>query len=210
VQSSNLQKDKEFLAVIAKRALERVLFFFDYFIRFLNALIFFSYNDQKFFVAGEKIMKLKIILCSLIGLSVMASDDSAHRIDPKSLIIQMVPLVIGRVTLQRPMTPTKTNFEEIQLEEDRWKQRPENKQGPIRTSSQLCDPVRKEAMEAFAVRKAKAMLEDKVKKDVHAILRQNYLKTLEQVFNVNHTVLSVASSAVESARRMEFDIAQTK
>ncbi|MFA5998828.1 MAG: hypothetical protein WC747_02340 [Candidatus Babeliales bacterium] len=100
------------------------------------------------------------------------------------------------------MTPIRTVVEEIQLEEEVWKLRPENKLGPIRTSAQSCDSVRKQALMAFAERKVQAVLEDKVRKDVFEIMRQKYLVRLEQVFDTNHSVSSIVSSEVASDRRM--------
>ncbi|MCX5924172.1 MAG: hypothetical protein NTZ68_01995 [Candidatus Dependentiae bacterium] len=145
-------------------------------------------------------MKLKIIFCFFISVPVAASQSSLsiYKIDPSHVKIKTVLIAFGHVRIEKPMLPMLTRAEEVCLEENRWKMRPENMQSVVRTSAQSADCARAETLRLFAERKEIAKIEDLLRKDVYEILHKRYLEKLTQILDGRASVSSVATQTAVS------------
>ena len=144
-------------------------------------------------------MKLKIAACLLMSINLKASQSFVYHVHGQIVEIPTISIVIGSVTLQRPMTPPKNIIQETlqQHQEEKLRQPFRSTQsGPIRRSSLSCDVELKQELEGNRAQQVEERLENqrrlhqKVQRDIYDIARKKYLEKLQQALDVQVAVSS--------------------
>lgn len=123
---------------------------------------------------------------SLISLSIVASEQSKYTVHSKDLEIKKVIVMVGKVKLERPVTPVRTMNDEPLTQTCQV----QTKQGPIRKSSYTLDRVQ-DAIQTDEFR----LLLEKMRRDLFEIERQKYLQALQQAMQANIIASTGAASA---------------
>ena len=138
-------------------------------------------------------MKVKMIVCSIVSMSLVASEKAVFRVEPKDLVIPTVTVFAGNVRLERPVTPEKS-----MIEEDDLLKRPQLQPGPIRKSLHPDGAIQRRAEEAFEARRKELVFKDKLKMDAYEIARKKYLEDLRQVLQAHQVVSSGAVASTHA------------